>query len=43
MDSEMRLAEPKNANQQLDHEKWTPSTAVGEIMDDPLNPVLYEA
>jgi len=43
MDSEMRLAEPKNPNQQLDHEKWTPSTAVGEIMADPLNPVLYEA
>jgi ectoine hydroxylase-related dioxygenase (phytanoyl-CoA dioxygenase family) len=43
MDIDMRLAEPKNPNQQLDHEKWTPSTAVGEIMDDPLNPVLYEA
>jgi ectoine hydroxylase-related dioxygenase (phytanoyl-CoA dioxygenase family) len=43
MDIDMRLAEPKNPNQQLDHEKWTPSTAVGEIMDDPLNPVLYGA
>ncbi len=43
MDIDMRLAEPKNPNQQLDHEKWTPSTAVGEVMDDPLNPVLYEA
>lgn len=43
MDIDMRLAEPKNAAQRLDHETWTPSTAVGEIMDDPLNPVLFEA
>ena len=41
MDSNMRLAEPSNPNQALDHEKWTPSTAIGEIMDDPLNPVLF--
>ena len=37
----MRLAEPSNPNQALDHKKWTPSTAVGEVMDDPLNPVLF--
>jgi ectoine hydroxylase-related dioxygenase (phytanoyl-CoA dioxygenase family) len=42
MDSEMRLAAPKNKNQQLDWEVWTPSTQIGEVMDDPLNPVLYE-
>lgn len=43
MDVDMRLAEPRNANQRSDHETWTPSTQVGEIMDDPLNPVLYES
>ena len=43
MDIDMRLAEPRNPHQQLDHEKWTPSTTVGAIMQDPLNPVLYEA
>lgn len=43
MDIDMRLADPKNPNQQLDHEKWTPSTGVGEIMNDRLNPVLFEA
>jgi ectoine hydroxylase-related dioxygenase (phytanoyl-CoA dioxygenase family) len=43
MDSDMRLVNPKNKNQQRDWEKWTPSTQVGEIMDDPLNPVLYLA
>jgi hypothetical protein len=42
MDVDMRLAAPTNKNQQLDWETWTPSTKVGEIMNDPLNPVLYE-
>ena len=37
------LANPKNKNQQLDWEIWTPSTQIGEVMDDPLNPVLYES
>lgn len=41
MDSQMRLAEPANANQQKDWEVWTPSTKVGEVMHDALNPVLY--
>ncbi|MEX2307424.1 MAG: phytanoyl-CoA dioxygenase family protein [Pirellulales bacterium] len=41
MDADMRLAEPKNKNQQNDWEVWTPSTQIGEIMDDPLNPELY--
>jgi ectoine hydroxylase-related dioxygenase (phytanoyl-CoA dioxygenase family) len=41
MDIDMHLAEPRNANQRNDHEKWTPSTRVGEVMNDPLNPVLY--
>lgn len=43
MDADMRLAEPRSANQRNDHEAWTPSTRVGEIMDDPFNPALYEA
>jgi len=41
MDADMRLARPANANQQADHARWTPSTQVGEVMDDPLNPVLF--
>jgi hypothetical protein len=41
MDSGMRLAKPKNSNQQLDWDTWTPSTQIGEVMDDPLNPILY--
>ena len=42
MDVDMRLAKPKNAAQQLDQTTWTPSTAIGEVMNDPRNPVLYE-
>lgn len=42
MDVDMRLAAPKNKNQQNDWDAWTPSSKIGEIMADPLNPVLYE-
>lgn len=42
MDIDMRLAAPTNKNQQLDWETWTPSTKIGQIMADPLNPILYE-
>jgi len=41
MDQDMRLAKPKNQNQQNDWDKWTASTKIGEIMADPKNPVLY--
>jgi ectoine hydroxylase-related dioxygenase (phytanoyl-CoA dioxygenase family) len=42
MDIDMRLAAPTNKNQQLDWETWTPSTKVGEVMADRLNPILYQ-
>ncbi len=42
MDRDMRLAEPKTPNQQTDWETWTPSTRIGEIMDDHRNPILWE-
>lgn len=41
MDQDMTLAEPKNQNQRNDWESWTPSTKVGEVMNDPKNPVLF--
>jgi hypothetical protein len=41
MDGNMRLKEPENAIQRLDQEIWCPGAQVGEIMDTPLNPVLY--
>jgi len=42
MDSEMRLAEPINDNQKLDWKVWMPGAKIGEIIDTPLNPVLYQ-
>jgi ectoine hydroxylase-related dioxygenase (phytanoyl-CoA dioxygenase family) len=42
MDSEMRLAEPKNPDQQNDWNAWTPGTKIGQIMADERNPVLFE-
>lgn len=43
MDEAMRLAAPVNDDQPLDWQAFTPSTAIGEVMDDELNPVLYSA
>lgn len=43
MDEQMRLAKPNNANQQLDWDVFSPSSKPGEIMSDPLNPVLYSS
>jgi ectoine hydroxylase-related dioxygenase (phytanoyl-CoA dioxygenase family) len=43
MDREMRLAEPRNANQATDRERWCPGVRVGEIVASELNPVLYSA
>ncbi len=41
MDEDMRLIEPRNENHEADWKAWTPSTKVGEVMADELNPVLY--
>jgi ectoine hydroxylase-related dioxygenase (phytanoyl-CoA dioxygenase family) len=41
MDRDMRLAEPKNQAQQNDWDGWCPGAKIGEIVDSPINPVLY--
>ena len=41
MDKAMTLAGPKNDAQQSDWERWTPTSRIGEPMDDPLNPILF--
>jgi len=41
MDRDMRLVEPKNKNQQSDWDNWCPGAKIGEIIDSPLNPVVY--
>jgi ectoine hydroxylase-related dioxygenase (phytanoyl-CoA dioxygenase family) len=41
MDSEMKLAQPQNDNQINDWNTWCPGATVGEVIDSPLNPILY--
>ena len=42
MERDMRLSAPVNENQQADWDTWCPGAVVGEVIDTPLNPVLYE-
>ncbi len=41
MDKNMLLKAPQNKSQQNDWDTWCPGAKVGEVIDTPLNPVLY--
>jgi len=41
MDQDMRLKEPINENQIADWNTWCPGVKVGDVIESPLNPVLY--
>ncbi len=41
MDKDMKLKQPENDNQVNDWNTWCPGAKVGEVIDSPLNPVLY--
>lgn len=41
MEDGMKVAPPKNENQQRDWDRWLPGAQIGEIIDTPLNPVIY--
>ncbi len=41
MDRDMVLKNPDNINQQNDWETWCPGANIGEIINSPLNPILY--
>jgi len=41
MDKDMILKNPENKNQLHDWETWCPGAKVGEIINSPLNPILY--
>ena len=43
MDKDTALKTPENHNQQADWDTWCPGATVGEVINTPLNPVLYEA
>ncbi|MEB8336048.1 phytanoyl-CoA dioxygenase family protein [Streptomyces endophyticus] len=42
MDADARVAEPTNDNQVADR-GWMPGTAIGQVPDTPLNPVLHDS
>ncbi len=42
MDKDMTLMEPKNDNQVADWEAWCPGAKIGEVINTPLNPILYQ-
>jgi hypothetical protein len=42
MDRDMRLKAPANRNQQIDREVWCPGAEVGEVIETPKNPILFE-
>jgi ectoine hydroxylase-related dioxygenase (phytanoyl-CoA dioxygenase family) len=41
MDKDMLLKQPDNANQENDWKTWCPGAQIGEVIDTPLNPVIY--
>jgi ectoine hydroxylase-related dioxygenase (phytanoyl-CoA dioxygenase family) len=43
MDRDMRLARPVHPARAADRDQWCPGAQVGEIIDTPKNPILYEA
>jgi ectoine hydroxylase-related dioxygenase (phytanoyl-CoA dioxygenase family) len=43
MEDGMKVAPPKNDNQQRDWDRWLPGAQEGEPIDTPLNPVIYSA
>ncbi|MFT4095142.1 MAG: phytanoyl-CoA dioxygenase family protein [Niabella sp.] len=42
MDRDMKLKAPQNKNQEHDWNTWCPGAKVGEIINTPINPVLYQ-
>ena len=42
MDRDMVMAPPRNRFQQADHRAWLPGCHPGEVIDSPLNPVLWD-
>jgi ectoine hydroxylase-related dioxygenase (phytanoyl-CoA dioxygenase family) len=42
MDSAMKLKAPENENQINDWNTWCPGATVGEVINSPINPILYQ-
>lgn len=42
MDKDMLLKQPENENQIADWNTWCPGAVVGEVINTPINPILYQ-
>ncbi len=42
MDKDMKLKAPENKNQQNDWASWCPGATIGQTIDSPLNPIIYQ-
>ncbi|MDA1028372.1 MAG: phytanoyl-CoA dioxygenase family protein [Bacteroidetes bacterium] len=42
MDANMKLKKPVNGHQQLDWEGWCPGVQIGEVINSPINPILFD-
>lgn len=42
MDRDMKLKNPENKNQIIDWNTWCPGATIGEIINTPINPILYQ-
>ena len=42
MDKDMVLKQPDNDNQVKDWETWCPNAEIGQVIDTPLNPIIYQ-
>jgi ectoine hydroxylase-related dioxygenase (phytanoyl-CoA dioxygenase family) len=42
MDKDMRLKNPENKNQINDWNTWCPGATVGEVINSPINPILFQ-
>ena len=41
MDKDIRLKAPENKNQQADWDTWCPGAVIGEVVNSPINPIVY--
>jgi ectoine hydroxylase-related dioxygenase (phytanoyl-CoA dioxygenase family) len=41
MDKDMKLKQPENENQVNDWNTWCPGAKIGEVINSPINPVLF--
>lgn len=42
MDRDMRLKAPENSNQENDWHTWCPGAVIGQRIESPINPLIYE-